>query len=96
MVLLKVKGKGEKDVFLFETTAAAPVDGVITEVVEIWNMRLRVKWYITNGEELAKETKCEQLKKACEDASAQMAMQRARERQTDRQTDGQTDRQTDR
>jgi hypothetical protein len=68
MVVLKVKGKSEKDVFLYETTTQAEIDEAVSEIVEMWNLRLRIKWYITNGTDLAKETKCEQLTKACADA----------------------------
>eukprot|EP00667_Euglena_gracilis_P018508 EG_transcript_19668 len=77
MVVLKVKGKTEKDVFLFETTTAASVDEVVAEVVEVWNLRLRLKWYVTNGQELGKEKKCEQLVKACEDASSYLSADEA-------------------
>jgi hypothetical protein len=41
MVLFQIK-KGEKDTFLYETTAATSNDVVVRELAEIWNMRLRI------------------------------------------------------
>mmetsp|Transcript_87332 Transcript_87332/g.151985 ORF Transcript_87332/g.151985 Transcript_87332/m.151985 type:complete len:257 (-) Transcript_87332:452-1222(-) len=80
MVVLKVKGKSEKEIFLYETSTKSAIDEVVTEIVEMWNLRLRIKWYITNGEELAKETGCEQLKKAVEDAREYTSVEYANRR----------------
>ena len=80
MVVLKVKGKNETDVFLVETTTKADVGDAITQVVEIWNLRLRLKWYTTNGLELGKECNCDQLKQTCEDANAYMSAEQAARR----------------
>ena len=41
MVVIHVK-KGDKDSFLYETTCATSNDTLIRELVEIWNMRLRL------------------------------------------------------
>lgn len=41
MVLFNVK-KGEKESFLYETTAATSNDVVVRELTDIWNMRLRI------------------------------------------------------
>lgn len=41
MVLFNVK-KGEKESFLYETTTTTSNDVVVRELVDIWNMRLRI------------------------------------------------------
>jgi len=41
MVLFQVK-RGEKETFLYETTTVTSNDAVIRELVEIWNLRLRL------------------------------------------------------
>jgi len=70
MVMLKVKGKGENDVFIYETPVAASVDAVVRDVVEISNLRVRLRCYVTSGQELARTLKCDGLKQACEAAAA--------------------------
>ena len=40
MVVFNVKS--DKDAFLYETTSDASNDAVIREIVEIWNLRLRI------------------------------------------------------
>jgi len=41
MVLFQIK-KGDKDTYLYETTADTSNDVVVRELAEIWNLRLRI------------------------------------------------------
>eukprot|EP00996_Jenningsia_fusiforme_P002043 NODE_2889_length_1095_cov_34.442639_g2650_i0.p1 GENE.NODE_2889_length_1095_cov_34.442639_g2650_i0~~NODE_2889_length_1095_cov_34.442639_g2650_i0.p1 ORF type:complete len:251 (+),score=57.75 NODE_2889_length_1095_cov_34.442639_g2650_i0:121-873(+) len=54
MVLINIKGKSEADQFLCEAKTTDSLDPVSTAVVEQWNLRLRLKWYLTCARELQK------------------------------------------
>jgi hypothetical protein len=55
MVKLKVLGKSDRESFIYETTTSRNAAEVTSELAEIWNMRLRLSWYITVSKGLCKE-----------------------------------------
>eukprot|EP00283_Hemiselmis_rufescens_P008824 CAMPEP_0173427632 /NCGR_PEP_ID=MMETSP1357-20121228/6779_1 /TAXON_ID=77926 /ORGANISM="Hemiselmis rufescens, Strain PCC563" /LENGTH=285 /DNA_ID=CAMNT_0014391515 /DNA_START=48 /DNA_END=905 /DNA_ORIENTATION=- len=53
MVVLHVK-KTEELQFLYETTVATPVDEVVKEVTDIWNMQIQIRRVLDSMDDLAK------------------------------------------
>ena len=43
MVVIHIKNGGDADSFLYETTCATQVDEMVRDVVEVWNLRLRLR-----------------------------------------------------
>jgi hypothetical protein len=55
MVRLKVLGKSDRESFIYETTTTRNAAEVTSEMADMWNMRLRLSWYITVSKGLCKE-----------------------------------------